>query len=302
METRIKWQEGEGYITATYTGSGNGSASIASDVNEGIDRVQAVTVATTQGSEPKSASIEVTQIGLRQRLITSDGFVFCVADGGRFAVLKDGGVTPDEPDVPVEPDAPEPEPEPSVPMGVSIATSDGQFIATNFWGSQGTAVGVCVKTDAFAIILDLEIASKRWYSSGSNITNVPAFTSQNSLGSYNDGQAYTDLMYARSSSTNYVAGYAKSRKIIISGIEYVGYVGSTGEWQAIMAYDDDIMAAFTKLGLSFSGSTQSRNIWTSCQYNNLNAWKFSFTSSGFGSFGSTSKTSSAYVKALYKYE
>lgn len=292
METKIKWNEGNGYITATYEGSGSGSASISSDVNEGIDRVQSITVETTQGSEPKSESVQVTQIGLREVFEPKDG-LFVLADGGTYNVLKVGGVTPDEPNTPSEP---------SVPMGVSIATSEGQFIPYADWNSQGTAVGVCLKTEEFAIIMDLEIASKRWAQSSTNVSDVPNFNSSANVRNYMDGQTYTDKMYALSSSTSYAAGYARSRKITIDGTEYVGYVGSTGEWAKIMDYDDDIMSAFTKLGKSFSGSTQSRNIWTSCQYSNYNAWRFSFTSSGLGSFGNTSKTSSAYVKALFKYE
>lgn len=98
METKIKWQEGEGYITATYTGSGSGSASISSDENEGIDRTQSITVETTLGSNPKSESVQVTQIGLREVFEPSDG-LFVVADGGTYNVLKIGG---DTPDVPVE--------------------------------------------------------------------------------------------------------------------------------------------------------------------------------------------------------
>ena len=86
-ETKIKWNEGEGYITATYDGSGSGSASISSDINEGIDRVQSITVETTQGSEPKSESVQVTQIGLREVFEPSDGS-FVIADGGTFNVLK----------------------------------------------------------------------------------------------------------------------------------------------------------------------------------------------------------------------
>lgn len=284
METKIKWNEGDGYITATYEGSGNGSASIASDINEGIDRTQSITVRTTQGSEPKSEPVQVTQIGLREVFESSDGG-FVLNDGGTLNVLKVGGVTP------------------SVPMGVSIATSEGLFVPYADWSNQGTAVGVCVKTDSFTIILDLEIASKRWtQSTSSSVSGVPTFTSTNNISQYMDGQSYTDSMIARTSSTTYAAGYARSRKITINGTEYVGYVGSAGEWQAVMSYDDDIMAAFTKLGKSFSGSTSSRNIWTSCQYSKSNAWRFSFTSSGFGGFGNTSKTSSAYVKALFKYE
>ena len=96
METKIKWNEGEGYITATYEGSGNGSASISSDVNEGIDREQSIKVETTDKSV--SATLVVSQEGLREIFEPSDG-LFVVADGGTYNVLKIGG---DTPDVPVE--------------------------------------------------------------------------------------------------------------------------------------------------------------------------------------------------------
>ena len=87
METKIKWNEGEGYITATYEGSGNGSASISSDVNEGIDGEQSITIETTKGNKPKSESVIVTQIGRREVFLSSDGD-FILADGGSFNVLK----------------------------------------------------------------------------------------------------------------------------------------------------------------------------------------------------------------------
>ena len=87
METKIKWNEGEGYITATYTGSGNGSASISSDINIGIDREQSVIVETTEGNNPKSVSVDIRQLGMREVFKPSDeGFV--LADGGTFNVLK----------------------------------------------------------------------------------------------------------------------------------------------------------------------------------------------------------------------
>lgn len=85
METKIKWNEGEGYITATYKGSGSGSASISSDVNEGIDREQSIKVETTDKSV--SATLMVSQEGLREVFEPSDdGFV--LADGGTLNVLK----------------------------------------------------------------------------------------------------------------------------------------------------------------------------------------------------------------------
>ena len=96
METKIKWNEGDGYITATYEGSGSGSASISSDVNEGIDREQSIKVETTDKSV--SATLVVSQEGLREVFEPSDG-LFVLADGGTFNVLKVGG---DIPDAPVE--------------------------------------------------------------------------------------------------------------------------------------------------------------------------------------------------------
>lgn len=94
METKIKWNEGEGYITATYEGSGNGSASISSDVNEGIDREQSIKVETTDKSV--SATLIVSQEGLREVFEPSDG-LFVLVDGGTYNVLKVGGDTPDVP-------------------------------------------------------------------------------------------------------------------------------------------------------------------------------------------------------------
>lgn len=87
METKIKWNEGDGYITATYEGSGSGSASISSDVNEGIDREQSIKVETTLGNMPKSESVSVKQIGMREVFLPSD-YDFVLADGGTFNVLK----------------------------------------------------------------------------------------------------------------------------------------------------------------------------------------------------------------------
>lgn len=90
-QTIKQWEDG-GSLTATYEGSGDGSAIFTSDSNEGIDREMTVTF------EGGGISVErtVTQEGLRQRFVTADGKIFCVANGGRFGVLK-GGVTPPTP-------------------------------------------------------------------------------------------------------------------------------------------------------------------------------------------------------------
>lgn len=59
------------------------SVSIAA-VNEGIDKV----VEFDGVCGDASARLTITHEGLRQRYITADGKVFCVAGGGRYGVLK----------------------------------------------------------------------------------------------------------------------------------------------------------------------------------------------------------------------
>lgn len=85
METKVKWNEGEGHITATYEGSGNGSAYISSDINEGVDREQLIKVETTDKSV--SVTLAVSQEGMREVFEPSDGG-FVLADGGTYNVLK----------------------------------------------------------------------------------------------------------------------------------------------------------------------------------------------------------------------
>ena len=90
------WNDG-GSLTATYEGSGDGSAVFSSDSYEGIDRVQSI-VFRDAG---KSIAVErnVRQEGIRQQFVTADGKVFRVTQG-RFGVLK-GGSEP-EPPTPTE--------------------------------------------------------------------------------------------------------------------------------------------------------------------------------------------------------
>lgn len=85
-ETKIKWNEGDGYITATYEGSGSGSASISSDVNDGLDREQSIKIETTDKSV--SASLLVTQQGLREEYITADDETYITADNEVYGCLK----------------------------------------------------------------------------------------------------------------------------------------------------------------------------------------------------------------------
>lgn len=86
MEIIIKWNEGEGNITAIYNGSGDGSISFNSDDNEGIDREQNIKVKTTDGLI--SVSINIKQMGLREVFNCTDG-EFILSDNTTFNVLKE---------------------------------------------------------------------------------------------------------------------------------------------------------------------------------------------------------------------
>ena len=79
-----QWADG-GSLTATYEGSGDGSAVFSSDVNEGIDREMSVTFKGGGISVERS----VKQEGKRLRFRCKDG-LFLLKNGGTFNVLKDG--------------------------------------------------------------------------------------------------------------------------------------------------------------------------------------------------------------------
>ena len=60
----IAWNSGSGYITLTYTGTGNAPISVSSDANDLFeDRQQTVQITTTKGSPQKAVSLLVKQKG-----------------------------------------------------------------------------------------------------------------------------------------------------------------------------------------------------------------------------------------------
>ena len=95
MKSVIKqWDDG-GSLTATYEGSGDGSAIFSSDEYEGIDREMEVLFV----GGGASLSRKVRQEGIRQPIGLSNGGIFRLANGGRFGVLRSSI----EPPIPPEP-------------------------------------------------------------------------------------------------------------------------------------------------------------------------------------------------------
>lgn len=88
-QTRIDWNDGEGYILASYGGSGSGPLRFTSSTaNDGLDREQTVQVAAKDA--PLEVEVTVRQTGLREEFCTADtgSPSLLTADGQVFAVLK----------------------------------------------------------------------------------------------------------------------------------------------------------------------------------------------------------------------
>ena len=95
MKSVIKpWNDG-GNLTATYEGDGDGSALFSSEPYEGIDREQIVVF--RDGGKSVAVERTVRQEGTRQPFRLAGGGIFRLANGGRFGVLKEGGVEPPAP-------------------------------------------------------------------------------------------------------------------------------------------------------------------------------------------------------------
>lgn len=84
MTQTIPWTTGDGSLTLTYPGQGDGSIVCESVVNEGVDRSLTLTVSN---SYSQSVTVTVSQLGRRQPFSGSDGIIY-LAGGGQFLVLK----------------------------------------------------------------------------------------------------------------------------------------------------------------------------------------------------------------------
>ena len=93
------WNDG-GSLSVAYEGDGDGSAVFSSDAYEGIDREQIVVF--RDGGKSVAIERTVRQEGTRQPIGLAGGGIFRLANGGRFGVLKEGGVEPPTPPTPVE--------------------------------------------------------------------------------------------------------------------------------------------------------------------------------------------------------
>lgn len=90
-EYRIKCEEGDGYIVASYKERGDESLCLGTDApNEGLDREQVITIETIEeNKQTLSITALVKQKGKRHRMFLSDNKLFKTSDGLDFCVLKE---------------------------------------------------------------------------------------------------------------------------------------------------------------------------------------------------------------------
>ena len=73
----IAWESGSGYISLSYTGTGNGSISITSDANDSFeDRQQTVRIATSTGSPAQAVELLIKQNGKSMPAGTVSNFAY----------------------------------------------------------------------------------------------------------------------------------------------------------------------------------------------------------------------------------
>lgn len=83
MTTVIPWTTGNGNITLTYTGQGNGSITVETDINE-LDSARQQVVSVKAGSITRQVTINQTACPVNFK--TADGYFIKTADNYYFSV------------------------------------------------------------------------------------------------------------------------------------------------------------------------------------------------------------------------
>jgi hypothetical protein len=278
MELKKTWNDG-GSLTATYEGSGDGSAVFSSDPYEGIDRVQSVVFRDAE----KTVAIEklVRQEGIRQAIGLYGGGVFRLANGGRFGVLKGAEVKPDY----------------STYRGVYIQSVDGWLYSATEWDGSKEANGIAIQTDNVSIVLALEDAYSGYcvWGTRSNIAGVNNSDSKATVRTYFNGEAETDAII--NNAANSTAATHCKNFIFPNGQH--GYMGAGGEWWTVLTYKNDIITAMTSCG----GTTPSKDYWcTTEQVGSNRAWAADWEGSYLTNYNKTDSSSvrvRAFCKLIY---
>lgn len=177
-----EWNDG-GSLSVSYEGDGDGSAVFSSDDYEGIDRVQSV----IYRDSGKTIAVEeiVRQTGIRQPIGLAGGGIFRLANGGRFGVLKQGGVVP-------------PAPVETYTRLTYIESTGAQYINTGY---------VVQEDDTITINYSLvDAESGRLYGAGGDYDVYFSFS---------DGKAY--VRFGQSSSTSINRGACSNYSIVSKG-------------------------------------------------------------------------------------
>lgn len=182
-----------------------------------------------------------------------------------------------------------------IPLGIYIYDTDGNFTTAANWdtANNSKAVGVAVSTSACKFVMALTDANSgsscTWGGYGTTVSNIVTTTSNTTAQTDYKGEANTTQIISQLGVSTAVAAEACHSVTFLNG--KTGYMGSAGEWQAVLDNKSAIVTALTKCG----GSTFQSYYWTSTQCSGTSAWYMHCDSSYL--YGS-SKSVSYFVRAF----
>lgn len=183
--------------------------------------------------------------------------------------------------------------------GVFIQAVDGTLYTASEFSSDITPNGIAVITDNCEFVIALQDVSNysKWSGSGLSVSNVAYYTDYYEAIKDYAGETNTDTIIAclAGRTSDDITGAPSAEKC--RGFKFPngrkGYLGSAGEWRAVLDNYSTIASA-----LSICGGSAFPSIirhWTSTQYDLDYSW---YSKVGEGSIMSTNKGTGCYVRAF----
>lgn len=155
--------------------------------------------------------------------------------------------------------------------GVFIQDIDGFLYTYNDWDGTKTPNGIAVLTDNCRFVMALNNAHSTnctWGGYSTEVSGITTSTSINIAKTDYDGEAQTTTILNElgNDSSSAPAAYYCRAYIFPNGSK--GYMGTVGEWVAVLDNKDAITIALSQCG----GTAMSYYYWTSTQYSSNDSW------------------------------
>lgn len=208
---------------------------------------------------------------------------------------------------------------PSIDNGIYIVDSIGYCYSYDTPNPCPDPIGVAVVADNCCFIIGCYKSDERvcWCSEitedyNTDVPGVPSFTNSARAEIYCEGKTYHDCIatYFRDKaniSSDVAALYVDTwsfhyNQMQLSGEILLPHLGSTGEWAIVFDNLTPIQTALTTIGGFTIDSDGGTDYWTSCEYDNTEAWvaDFFYEAVGFYSMNKDGSDVKAYVTPFYE--